>query len=129
VEDLRPLSTADRLTLLHAHLVEANLMPKSSHPISLTGVFRTFSTHLQTSYKPHHTYEHALNLILLPDTRLGEADAQVHLHDIEQQWRLWAPHLEAWRGSGNHITILRSPHVAMLADLLRSKYRVSSSAS
>jgi arthrofactin-type cyclic lipopeptide synthetase C len=129
VEDLRPLSTADRLTLLHAHLVESNLMPKSSHPISLTGVFRTFSTHLQTSYKPHHTYEHALNLILLPDTRLGEADAQVHLHDIEQQWRLWAPHLEAWRGSGNHITILRSPHVAMLADLLRSKYRVSSSAS
>jgi arthrofactin-type cyclic lipopeptide synthetase C len=121
-DNLAALLPGERLILLHARLVNANMMPRSSPAKSLAGVFRTFSAHLRTSYTPHQVFDGTFNLVLLPDKRLPDGEASIQMYETEQQWRRWAPSLEVWHGPGNHMTILRQPQVAALADWPRKKY-------
>jgi thioesterase domain-containing protein len=120
--DLEPLNLKDQLRLIHARLVEANILPKRSRAESLDGMFRTFSTNLQTSYTPAAVADQPVNLILIADPALAQVEAEEQLRYREYQWRRWAPQLDGWRGPGNHMTILRQPHAATLANWLRRKY-------
>jgi arthrofactin-type cyclic lipopeptide synthetase C len=120
---LAALLPSEQLSLLHARLVNASIMPRSSLVSSLGCVFKTFSSHLRTSYIPRQIFGGEFNLVLVPDHRLSDGEASKQMYETEQRWRCWAPRLEVWHGPGNHITILRQPQVAALAGRLRRKLR------
>jgi thioesterase domain-containing protein len=60
-----------------------------------------------------------VRLALADDHALDEkANLRAH-HASLREWQRSAPLLSAWRGPGNHYTILKQPHVGMLANWWR----------
>lgn len=112
---LESVDDDERLSMVHAGAVRVGLMPARSRPESLRGCLRTFGTALRTSYRPRGEYTGPVRLVLIPDLRL---DAQANQHQyqrMEAGWRQHAPELACWAGPGNHMTILKPPHVEELA--------------
>ena len=103
------------LPMVHAGAVRIGLMPARSRPEMLQGCLRTFGTALRTAYRPHAEYTGPVRLVLIPDARLDAAGNQQQYRRMEEGWRRHAPRLGCWTGPGNHMTILKPPHVAHLA--------------
>jgi thioesterase domain-containing protein/aryl carrier-like protein len=122
-DDLISLDRPAQLKLVHERLMAAGIMPHQSTPDALNGMVRTFAANLQTSYLPSATFPGAVRLVLVPDSKEDEATFQMHYEQTTIGWRRWAPGLVAWRGRGNHMTILKSPLVTALADWLRRYLR------
>jgi thioesterase domain-containing protein/aryl carrier-like protein len=112
---LEPLEQTQQLELLHNGLVRVGLMPQRSRPESLRGMMRTFAAALRANYRPQQLYVEPLRLLLVADTQLDEPANQQKQFDIESGWRQWAPNLTCSLGSGNHMTVLKHPHVHALA--------------
>jgi arthrofactin-type cyclic lipopeptide synthetase C len=109
---------AGRLKLLHQKLVQYGIMNARSTYEVLYGPFWSFSRCVRTSYRPSGVYPDRLRLVLVDDPRLdAEANRQMFA-EVERGWTRWAPGLEFSTGAGNHITALKSPHVATLARYL-----------
>jgi arthrofactin-type cyclic lipopeptide synthetase C len=111
-EDIESIQPLARLSLLHKRAVRVRLIPSRSTPDILAGTIRTFGAALRTFYKPQAIYTGSTNLILLQEQNFER---------IALDWRGWAPKLDVWRGSGNHMTALKLPNVRTLADWLGSK--------
>ena len=83
----------------------------------------TFAAALRTSYKPEEPYPGPVRMALVNDPKLDdEANRRQYEKNIEG-WRHWAPGVMPWHGPGNHMTILKSPHVDTLADWLSRELR------
>lgn len=106
---------AQWLAMAHAGAVRTGIMPARSRPESLRGCLRTFGTALRTSYRPRADYTGPVRLVLIPDLRLDAAANQRQYQRMEEGWRRHAPQLSCWMGPGNHMTILKPPHVDQLA--------------
>ncbi len=117
---LRELDAQALIEALHGLMVKIGLMPARSKPDALRGPFHSFARACRTRYCPSTRYDGPVHLVLVRDTRLdAEADARQR-HHIEEQWRVHAPALTVWHGPGNHMTVLRPPHVGKLVDWWRS---------
>jgi arthrofactin-type cyclic lipopeptide synthetase C len=115
-EALQALDRTGQLRLLHEAMVRAGLLPQRSRPEILAGTVRTFAAALRTRYRPARLYTGPVRLVLVPDTRLDEtANRQLQAETLAG-WRRWAPRTTSWIGPGNHITLLKPPHVQALAD-------------
>jgi arthrofactin-type cyclic lipopeptide synthetase C len=45
-----------------------------------------------------------------------KADDNRDIHQrMREGWEYWAPHLHVWHGPGNHLTVLKQPHIQRLA--------------
>jgi thioesterase domain-containing protein len=108
----------DQLELVHQHLVKAGVMPSRSRPEALRSSLRTFAAALRTRYKPQKVYHGPVHLLLADDVRLTREVNQQNHHVTAERWRQWAPNLNWACVSGNHVTVLRRPHVYALANLL-----------
>ncbi|HYR11660.1 MAG TPA: hypothetical protein VEQ60_28010, partial [Longimicrobium sp.] len=80
--------------------------------------FRAFARCLRATYRPSGVYPGRVRLVLVDDPRMDEAANRAHFAGVERGWRKWAPGLVFSVGAGNHITALKSPHVATLARFL-----------
>ncbi len=106
---------AGQLRLLHEGALRVGLMPRRSTPSVLQGPRRAFGSALRASYQPCRPYPDPLWLALADDTRLDDQANQRNQDEISTGWRLWAPLITSWRGPGDHFTILKSPHVQIVA--------------
>ncbi|MDN7780341.1 non-ribosomal peptide synthetase, partial [Burkholderia orbicola] len=117
-QDLEGLSEAAQLELLLARLVDAKILPRQTRLQSLRGIVRVFRSNLNSHYAPSLPYTDDVHLVTA--THDGATPPQ---NDEEPalvaRWRSYAPKLEVWRSSGNHMTLLDTPHVKRLSDWLR----------
>jgi thioesterase domain-containing protein len=117
---LETLDQGEQRKLLHERLTDVGLMPRRSDPDALRGPLRTFAAAVRTAYRPQQPYPDPVRLVLVRDTLLDDTDDQKRHQDIVTAWKPWAPEVTYWRGPGNHFTVLRPPHVQILADWWRA---------
>jgi thioesterase domain-containing protein len=123
------LDPLGQLNLLARRLAQLGLVPPRLQAADLTGTVRTFETALRTRYRPERAYPAPLRLVLAPDPKKDRQANEQSIEKTAAEWRFWAPDLKVWRSPGNHLTMLRHPHVAALSNWLWSELRRSSSRS
>lgn len=104
-----------QLNLIHERMTALGLLPARTTPSVLEGPIRTFAAALRTSYCPKSAYAGRVNLVYASDSRIGGTDNVERRDHMFEAWKRWAPNATAWHGPGNHITILKHPHVQALA--------------
>jgi arthrofactin-type cyclic lipopeptide synthetase C len=120
--DIELLSESAQRELLHRRLVAANLMPGRSEADVLRGPLRTFAASIRAHYKPDKPYTGPLTLILVDDPRLDQTSNRQYRHEVTENWKRFAPNLVSAHGPGNHLTMLREPHVRAVVDLTRNTF-------
>lgn len=123
--DLEQRAPHDQLTLLHAACVRANLVPARSTPELLRGPVDVFAAALRMTYRPLRCYEGPATLVVAAHADEPESTTMARTLDTLQRWRRFVPQLRLQRISGNHVTLLRPPHVATLANTLRRQLGTS----
>lgn len=111
---LAPLTPAARLARLHQGLTESGLMPKRTALKEVAAIYRSFSANVRTRYIPEALPQAPVSLLLVsdvPETRLAE-------------WQSFAPSVQVCRSQGNHVMLLKSPDVSVLADLIQGRTTV-----
>lgn len=110
-DTLEALSCDEQLRLLHRQLVSVGLLPRTSKPDQLHGVVRSFEAAVRTRYQPKTKFEGSANLILVIDSKERVEDGVLRQAVIAEGWRRFAPHLKFRREAGNHMTLLKAPHI------------------
>jgi arthrofactin-type cyclic lipopeptide synthetase C len=118
--DLELLDARGQLELLHERLVKSNLMPPRSRPDTLLGPVRLFELGLRMSYQPRTAYLGRTRLVLVPGMNLDCAADETKIMNTINGWRRFAPDLIPWRCPGNHVTVLKTPYVSVLANRITS---------
>jgi arthrofactin-type cyclic lipopeptide synthetase C len=116
--DVDSRDEAGRLKLLHQKMHQNGLINARSTYEVLYGPFRTFARCVRTLYHPSGVYPGRLRLVLVPDPRMDDDANRAQFAEMVRGWRSWAPGLVFSPGAGNHVTALKSPHVATLAAFL-----------
>lgn len=118
---LAPLSPAQRLAALHAAMTRHGLLPTRTRPDVMEGPLQAFGAALRASYRPNGQWIRPVCLVQADDPRRSaERNAQDQQRDAEG-WRLWAPQLQHWKGPGNHMSMLKPPHVQDCVDWWRAQ--------
>lgn len=116
--DATAIETTDAIEqthLIHSAMVRSGLMPTHSSPDDLGGTLRVFGSALRTQFEPREQYPGLVRLVLTDDTRV-KADDNRKIHQrMRDGWEYWAPDLHVWHGPGNHLTVLKQPHIQRLA--------------
>jgi len=102
------------IELLHARMVAAGIMHKRSTADMLRGPLRTFAAALRTTYVPPMSLDLPLGLVLVTDSRISEQANQEKQRAALEGWKRFAPELRVGHGPGNHMTILKPPHLQSL---------------
>jgi amino acid adenylation domain-containing protein/FkbM family methyltransferase len=118
--DLESRTEAAQRQLLHQSMVAANLMPARSTAELLQGPLRTFAASIRAHYKPEKTYPGPLKLVLVDDPRQDESFNRRYHQQLISDWKRFAPNLSPTHGPGNHLTMLKEPHVQELATLIQN---------
>ena len=118
IEDVEALDTPAQLALLQERLVQADVLPPRK-PGVLLGPLYTFETALRARYQPKGAYAGPIHLAVARRMHSSPADHEQEFAQSVCGWQLWAPHLSARRCPGNHITLLKYPHVQSLSEWLR----------
>ncbi|WP_263009660.1 non-ribosomal peptide synthetase, partial [Dickeya oryzae] len=109
--ELAALTQPQRLECLHQRLVECGVMSASSRVQDLTAIFRVFAANLRTGYQPTSLPVVTPSLILAEDADVGRMTG----------WQTLIPAIQLQRGSGNHVQLLKMPHVTFIADWIQRK--------
>jgi thioesterase domain-containing protein len=117
--DMQP--EAVQRTLLHERLVAEGLLPSRTTPDVLQGPLRTFAASLRAHFMPKQAYSGPMRLVLVDELKLDEIGNWRNQQLIMSRWKHWAPNLEYVHGPGNHLTVLKPPHVKILAALLQEE--------
>jgi thioesterase domain-containing protein len=116
LSDFEGLSIDAQLRLLHRHLVPVGLMPARSSAEMLRGTVRSFGTALRTQYSPQGTYSGVTRLVLARSVGELVDGREQHLQKNIAGWCRWAPNLTYRQETGNHVTLLKQPHIASVAN-------------
>jgi amino acid adenylation domain-containing protein len=106
--------------LLHRRLVEERLMPRGSRPEDLRGPLRSFAAALRSHYRSPEPYPQCVHLVLVDDSKLDRDHNGARQRQIRDTWRRYAPALTLVRAPGNHVTVLKSPHVTTLSSIVKN---------
>ncbi len=112
--ELELASEPQRLRLVHAGMVRVGLMQARSRPEILAGCLRTFGAALRTVYLPQQEYHGETRLILVSDIRLDGPANTERFQQTLSGWQRLARNVSHLKGPGNHMTILKPPHVQVL---------------
>lgn len=115
--ELALVPSGERLKAIHEAMVGAGLLPRRSNPMLLRGPIDAFAAAIRTHYRPTQRFNGTTCLVYVPspDVELSHGSMQGHHDRTVVGWRVWAPKLHHRMASGNHITVLKSPHVGELA--------------
>lgn len=115
-ERLAALRGAALREALRAAMAEAGLLPRGVREDMLKGPLNVFARAARSNYRPNAGYRGALRFALVDDPALdADANRQAKLRRIAS-WRRVATEADFWDGPGDHMSALRPPHVATLAD-------------
>ncbi|MBT0963975.1 thioesterase domain-containing protein [Denitromonas iodatirespirans] len=109
----------DQLAVLHRRMVAIGLMPTRSNPGQLLGTVRTFEAALRTPYQPISAYEGNARMVFVRNVGEIEAATEARVCDAAAEWLKWLPEADCRLGGGNHVTLLKPPHVDGVARWLR----------
>ncbi|MGA4098985.1 amino acid adenylation domain-containing protein, partial [Ralstonia nicotianae] len=112
---LHAADEVEQWRLIHAGMVGAGLIPRRSQPGMLRGPIRTFGAALRTPYRPGRLYTGPVRLVLADDPALSRDANEREQCRTVSELRGWAPDLVAWRGPGNHFSLLTPPYVQQVA--------------
>jgi thioesterase domain-containing protein len=121
-EDFSSRNESDRRIFIHRIMVDSGLMPKHSRPDSLRGPLRTFAASLRTHYTPSGIYTEPASLILADDPRRDHSSNESRREQVVNRWRNWIPNLVYSQATGNHLTMLKSPHANSLSKMVRDRW-------
>jgi len=119
-EDLDQLEPPAQLSRIHEQLVQVGLLRPSSAPHTLGGSVRTFAAALRVSYTPLERFSGALTLVLAPGSGEDEAAITSRFDQQVAGWRGWASDVRLKPTTGNHVTLLKEPHVSSWVDCVRA---------
>ncbi|WAC73173.1 amino acid adenylation domain-containing protein [Roseateles sp. SL47] len=119
VESMGTAEADQHLARLLARLVQHGVMPQSTRLPTLKGIFRTFSTHLNTQYLPARPYLQESYLVNASPSPGGGAALRRGLDEDVGRWEQHLPRAQAYTCGGNHMSMLRAPHVLGIAAWLQ----------
>jgi len=118
--DLEKLDEAAQRKLLHEYLTNEDLVSRRSRPDMLLGPLRTFARSLRTHFRPSRVYEGPVQLVQVDHPKWDTQRNREKQERLAEGWKRWAPNLFQTHAPGNHMTILKQPHVRALARLIQS---------
>lgn len=107
-KELSMILHQERLIRLHHALIRQKLMPAGSRLKDLEQIYQLYSANIRTRYYPASVPSVKTHLM-------------VDHHNSQSQksgWRHVQPEISCRTSTGNHITLLKRPHVQLLADLI-----------
>ncbi|WP_408288863.1 thioesterase domain-containing protein [Paraburkholderia aspalathi] len=119
-EDFEGVSASGQLTLLHRQLVRVGLLPRITTPKQLQGTVRCFLAALRTRYCPSMRLDIPVYLVWARHADDSSGGAALQLSVNAQAWRLHAPLLRCRSEASSHVTLLKMPHIASVAQWLHS---------
>lgn len=119
--DFEALRPDEQLRLLHQRMVRVGLIPARSSVDAVRGLVRSFETAVRTKYVPSTKFNGSAELVWVPGTGEGVANAELRLEQVALGWRRVIGQLELRRGQGNHVTMLRAPNVGCIAESLKAR--------
>lgn len=118
--ELESLSSAGQLALLHRQLVRVGLLSQRVAPEHLRGTLRSFEAALRTQYRPAETFDGPLRLVLARDPMTYGEATTLREYDNVKAWHSLAPNLKFHCELGNHITLLKPPHIGNVVRWMQS---------
>lgn len=115
------LDSAEQLQLLHQHLVRVRLLPANSSVAQLRGTIRSFEAAIRTRYSPSACFDGPAFLVQVRDTKDAYEASLFRQHTMAREWGRMAPRLDALRGDGNHVTLLKMPHIGKVVHWLHNR--------
>jgi thioesterase domain-containing protein len=115
------LDQSQQLRILHGELVKKKIYPIRSNASVLVGPFRAFAAALRSAYVPSSAYEGETRLFIAANRKTSESETARSWSGIRDGWIRWAPRLRVLNAPGNHVTMLKSPQVNVIASLLRPR--------
>jgi thioesterase domain-containing protein len=108
---LQPLSSEQRLTLLHESLLAAGLFPHNANLGQTRGIIAVAATNIATSYHPATFRRLPIHLVL------ADAAPEALQHALVTGWAAYGEVLVA-HTPGTHRSIMYAPHVQHLAQTI-----------
>ena len=105
---LPAMTPRQRLEALHRAVISTGIMPERTPLDALRRLLKVLAANLRSGYCPAQWPQAPLSLVVAAD-----ADAET-----AQRWQQCHPRITLTRSQGNHVQMLKSPHVAALCDLL-----------
>ncbi len=118
-EDFDGISSTQQLLLLQRQLVRVGVLSKRSVPEQLRGTMLSVEACLRTRYQPSKTFDGLMHLVLVSEGKKSAEDATKYLHQVTEAWRRHAPYVQSRLEQGNHVTLLKTPHIASIVRWLR----------
>jgi thioesterase domain-containing protein len=115
--DLDSRNEIEQIGLLRNLLVREGIISSALEPDMLRGPLRVFAASLRTQYQPAKPYPGPVQLVVADNAKL-DGNANRLEHELNAKgWKHWAPNLVCLHASGNHMTMLKEPHVRSLVQL------------
>jgi thioesterase domain-containing protein len=115
--DLEGKGPADQRQILHRYLVESGVLTALSTQADLYGLLQTVGMGLRANYVPRRAHSGPVRLILAAESNDPQANHS-EVEKIGSGWRRWASSVTQQRVPGNRITMLKQPHVRVLAEMI-----------
>jgi amino acid adenylation domain-containing protein len=112
---LRAQTTEARIDTFRQALVDAGVYPAEGGAAHIRHTLDVFKAHVQVSYVPPH--DAGVERVVLLRTGVEPAHAACEPGDASWGWSRLAP-TEVYMMPGDHLAVLRPPHVAALAERL-----------
>ena len=118
-EDLENQTEIRQAEILHRCLINEGIMTSSTMSEVLLGPIRAFAMALRSHYTPTKPYPGLVQLVLAEDDEFAQSTSPQTKESTLEGWRLWAPNLVYVQARGNHITMLKPPHLHNLVQRLK----------
>lgn len=118
-EVLDRLNPTEQRISLHSCLVRQGILPSRSTAEDIRGTIRVLAMTLRSTYRPARAFIGPVNLVLADDPKQTSQANQLNHQNLVKRWEVWAPKLACFHSPGNHMTMLRAPHVETIANILQ----------
>lgn len=123
VAELMAQRPGDRFVPPQGRMAASGLVPGNAPPEVLRGPVRTFVAALRAAYQHSGRFPGTLHLVLTDDPGRSPEENRQDRDRTIQGWRPWAGRIEVLHAPGNPMTLLRPPHVKVLAAWLQDVLR------
>jgi thioesterase domain-containing protein len=120
--DLQQLSYEAQLLRLTDRMKAVGLLPAAARVDVVRSLVRVFSVNVNTAYAPKHIFPGEILLVQAEQacSRNDLDPDDVDDDRVAELWMQYTDRLMRLKSAGNHMTMLKSPNVACLADVVRA---------
>src|SRR3569833_1950657 len=129
-DTLSRLDEDSQVERLLAGMITAGVLPQRTPLCKLQAMLRVFTANVRAGYEPLTPYGGPVLLLNAHAVTAASATGRpiMPLAEKVERWRRHSPGLEAHMLEGNHMSVLKQPHVSQLAALLSNAWSLNGSA-